>query len=80
MDYAFEPGDETDIGPSWERPNWPPSDTDELTAALDPTQMQLALKQAASAKGAALSDADIKRAADDSIRAMMLIRTYRVRG
>ena len=26
-------------GPSWERPNWPLSDTDALTAALDPTQM-----------------------------------------
>ncbi len=70
---------ETETGPSWARANWPLSDTDELTAALDPTQMAVALKKA-SPKGAVVSDADIHRAADDSIRAMMLIRTYRVRG
>jgi len=71
---------EHEAGPSWARANWPLSDTDELTAALDPTQMQVALKRASASKGASLSDVDIRRAADDSIRAMMLIRTYRVRG
>ncbi len=33
-------------GPSWARPNWPPSDTDALTAGLDPTQMEPAPKPA----------------------------------
>jgi len=71
---------EHEAGPSWARANWPLSDTDELTAALDPTQMVVEIKKAAAAKGAVVSDADIHRAADDAIRAMMLIRTYRVRG
>src|SRR3546814_19115117 len=42
--------------------------------------MQVAVKAAAAKAGAALSNAEVERAADDSIRAMMLIRTYRVRG
>jgi 2-oxoglutarate dehydrogenase E1 component len=71
-------------GPSWARPNWPLSPTDSLTAALDPMQMELPAKAAPAKKDAAApaaaSAADIQRAASDSIRAMMLIRTYRVRG
>ena len=73
-------------GPSWARPGWPLSDTDSLTAALDPTQMEPAPKPAKGGKGAAPAPAaarstdDIAKAAGDSIRAMMLIRTYRVRG
>ncbi|MEQ6333311.1 2-oxoglutarate dehydrogenase E1 component [Sphingobium sp. MK2] len=71
---------EIEQGPSWARPNWPLSDTDDLTGALDPTQMQVAVKAAAKSAGKTVSDADIAQAAEDSIRAMMLIRTYRVRG
>jgi len=73
-------------GPSWQRPGWPPADTDALTAALDPTQSAPAPKgdpKRAAAAPAAAGGADpaaIARAAGDSIRAMMLIRTYRVRG
>lgn len=73
-------------GPSWERPNWPPTETDALTAALDPTQMEPAPKPAKpgapapAAAAPAASSADIARAANNSIRAMLLIRTYRVRG
>ena len=78
MDY--ETRDESEAAPSWANPQWPLSETDELTAALDPTQMAVAIKKAAAAKGASVSEADIHRAADDSIRAMMLIRLYRVRG
>jgi 2-oxoglutarate dehydrogenase E1 component len=71
---------ETERGPSWARPNWPLTDTDDLTGALDPTQMQVAVKAAAKASGKAVSDADAVSAADDAIRAQLLIRTYRVRG
>ncbi len=71
---------EVEKGPSWARPNWPLFDTDDLTAALDPTQMQVAVKQAAKAAGKPMAQADVAVAAADSIRAMMLIRTYRVRG
>ncbi|MFO1239092.1 MAG: 2-oxoglutarate dehydrogenase E1 component [Sphingomonadaceae bacterium] len=74
--HEFEP----EHRPSWARPNWPPLDTDELTAALDPTQMSVEIKAAAAKSGKALSEAEVASAAGDSIRAMMLIRTYRVRG
>jgi len=72
-------------GPSWEQPNWPLTSTDDLTAALDPTQMEPAPKPAkggkpAVAPAAAPSQDAIVKAAADSIRAMLLIRTYRVRG
>ncbi|WP_404374018.1 2-oxoglutarate dehydrogenase E1 component [Sphingomonas sp. MMS24-J45] len=71
-------------GASWQQPNWPLSSTDDLTAALDPTQMEPAPKPAkggaAKPAAAAPSQDAIIRAASDSIRAMLLIRTYRVRG
>ncbi|WP_034161545.1 2-oxoglutarate dehydrogenase E1 component [Sphingomonas sp. ERG5] len=73
-------------GPSWEQANWPLSTTDDLTAALDPTQMEPAPKPAkgGASKPVAAPEAtpqvDVTRAAADAIRAMMLVRTYRVRG
>ena len=54
---------EIERGPSWARDNWPLTDTDDLTGALDPTQMQVAVKAAAKAQGKAVSDADIAAAA-----------------
>ncbi|MDO7834650.1 2-oxoglutarate dehydrogenase E1 component [Sphingobium sp. HBC34] len=71
---------EIERGPSWARDNWPLTDTDDLTGALDPTQMQIAVKAAAKGAGKPVSDSDAVAAADDAIRAQMLIRTYRVRG
>ncbi|MBO9671023.1 MAG: 2-oxoglutarate dehydrogenase E1 component [Sphingobium sp.] len=76
----FTGGSEFEQGPSWQRKGWPLDTTDDLTAALDPTQMQLAIKAAAAKAGTSMSDVDLVRACQDSIRAMMLIRTYRVRG
>jgi len=72
-------------GPSWERPNWPLTTTDQLTAGLDPTQMSIEpkadlKKPKATAPAPALGGQDIQRAAGDAIRAMTMIRTYRVRG
>ena len=71
-------------GASWANPAWPPTTTDDLTAALDPTQMEPAAKPAKAAAPAAAAPAPSQdaliAAAADSIRAMMLIRTYRVRG
>jgi 2-oxoglutarate dehydrogenase E1 component len=73
-------------GPSWAKTNWPLTDTDALTAGLDPTQMEPAPKPAKGGKpapaavAAPVSEDVIRRAADASIRAMTLIRTYRVRG
>jgi 2-oxoglutarate dehydrogenase E1 component len=71
---------EREQGPSWARPHWPPTATDDLTTALDPTQMAVEIKAAAKAAGKPLSEGEIEHAARNSIRAMLLIRTYRVRG
>ena len=40
---------EAEQGPSWQRPNWRFGETDELTGALDPTQMAVEIKAAAKA-------------------------------
>ncbi|RED17581.1 2-oxoglutarate dehydrogenase E1 component [Parasphingopyxis lamellibrachiae] len=80
----FEGLEEAANGPSWQRANWPLTGTDTLMAGLDPTQMTIAEPAAApsapSYSRAKLSADEIERAAGNSIRAMMLIRTYRVRG
>ena len=70
-------------GPSWARPNWPLIELDEINLGLDPTQATIDGFKKAAATQAATTTADpeaIRRAAEDSLRAMMLIRTYRVRG
>ncbi|WP_136645130.1 2-oxoglutarate dehydrogenase E1 component [Tabrizicola sp. YIM 78059] len=78
-------------GPSWARADWPPTPADDLTAALTgewaaPPSAKEA--RAAGAKiaakaaeaGVALSEDQIQRAVLDSIRALMIIRAYRIRG
>ena len=75
--HEFEPG------PSWARPHWPVAELDPVNQGLDPTEalIEPIAEQAKAVAKAAGADPDaIRRAADDSIRAMMLIRTYRVRG
>ncbi len=73
---------EREAGPSWERPNWPVAELDELNLGLDPTAATIEKVKAAVAEKAAAgaSPDEVRRAAEDSIRAMMLLRTYRVRG
>jgi 2-oxoglutarate dehydrogenase E1 component len=76
---------EREPGPSWARPNWPVSELDDINLGLDPTEATIeAFKKAATEKAAASAPAvdpdSVRRSAEDSIRAMMLIRTYRVRG
>ena len=75
--HEYEPG------PSWERPHWPVMALDPVNAGLDPTDAEIAPvaeKATAAAKATGADPDAVRRAADDSIRAMMLIRTYRVRG
>ena len=73
-------------GPSWGRDNWPLTPRDELTSALDgnwaTVEKAVGAKLAAKAqaKGAELSAADINQATRNSVRALMLIRAYRMRG
>src|SRR5450631_589152 len=73
-------------GPSWARDNWPLAPRDELTSALDgnwaEVEKTVGTKIAAKAqtKGTELTAADIHQATRDSVRALMLIRAYRMRG
>ena len=76
-------------GPSWARTDWPPQPMDDLTAALTgewPTPGREAKATAekitakAAEQGISLSDAHLQRAVLDSIRALMIIRAYRIRG
>ncbi|UYV36220.1 2-oxoglutarate dehydrogenase E1 component [Rhodobacteraceae bacterium D3-12] len=85
---------ETDVkaeaaGPSWARADWPPMPSDELTSALTgewpaaPDEGKAAgdkIKAKAAEKGIKVSDEAVKRAVLDSIRALMIIRAYRIRG
>ncbi|SDO26175.1 2-oxoglutarate dehydrogenase E1 component [Lutimaribacter pacificus] len=76
-------------GPSWARTDWPPSPVDDLTAALTgewpaaAAEMKGAgdkIRAKAQEKGVEVTDDAIKRAVLDSVRALMLIRAYRIRG
>src|SRR5438093_3926237 len=73
-------------GPSWGRDNWPLTPRDDLTSALDGNWATVEkavgakLVAKAQAKGAELSAADVNQATRDSVRALMLIRAYRMRG
>ena len=75
-------------GPSWARTDWPPQPGDDLTAALtgewapEPETKAAGqkIKEKAVEVGVQVSDDQIKRAVLDSIRALMLIRAYRIRG
>ncbi|MCA0400772.1 MAG: 2-oxoglutarate dehydrogenase E1 component [Proteobacteria bacterium] len=73
-------------GPSWQRKNWPVAANGELISALDGNWAAVEkavtdkLKGKAEAKGAGVSEADVIRAARDSVHALMMIRAYRMRG
>ncbi|VDC24550.1 2-oxoglutarate dehydrogenase E1 component [Pseudogemmobacter humi] len=77
-------------GPSWARIDWPPAPTDDLTAALTGEWPVAAPKEGkaagakiaarASEQGVNLTEAQLQRAVIDSIRALMIIRAYRIRG
>jgi 2-oxoglutarate dehydrogenase E1 component len=73
-------------GASWKRPNWPVPANGELVSALDgnwaavETAVSDKIKAKAEAKGAEVGSAEVMQATRDSVRALMLIRAYRVRG
>jgi 2-oxoglutarate dehydrogenase E1 component len=80
-------------GPSWGRDNWPLTPQDDLTSALDgnwaEVEKAVGTKIAAKAqaraadkgaKGAEITAAEVHQATRDSVRALMLIRAYRMRG
>ncbi|MEI8146542.1 MAG: 2-oxoglutarate dehydrogenase E1 component, partial [Alphaproteobacteria bacterium] len=77
-------------GASWTRPNWPVVPNSELISALDGNWAavekvigdKLKAKAAAAPgpQGATVSEAQLLQATRDSVRALMLIRAYRMRG
>ncbi|WP_398469875.1 2-oxoglutarate dehydrogenase E1 component [Tardiphaga sp.] len=72
-------------GPSWEKTNWPVTPNDDLTHALDgnwaKVEKAVGAKLAAKAeKGDKVPVGDLIQATRDSVRALMLIRAYRMRG
>src|ERR1700748_1498664 len=77
-------------GPSWARDNWPQTPRDDLTSALDgnwaSVEKVIGGKSAAKAqakapsKGGEVTAAELPQATRDSVRALMLIRAYRMRG
>ncbi|WP_394888150.1 2-oxoglutarate dehydrogenase E1 component [Mesorhizobium sp. AaZ16] len=73
-------------GASWARPSWPLQANGELVSALDgdwglvEKHLEKKVKDRAAAGGTVLSDADVLQATRDSVRAIMMIRAYRMRG
>ncbi|KPP84151.1 MAG: 2-oxoglutarate dehydrogenase E1 component SucA [Rhodobacteraceae bacterium HLUCCA08] len=76
-------------GPSWARADWPPAPNDDLTAALDgqwpadPAEAKAAgdkIRAKATDQGVPISEEQVRAAVLDSIRALMIIRAYRIRG
>jgi 2-oxoglutarate dehydrogenase E1 component len=69
-------------GATWKRSDWPRPALDEQVAAFDGNWALLEPKLEKKIKGArpAASDEDVHRAVKDSIRAIMMIRAYRMRG
>ncbi len=73
-------------GASWQKPNWPIHANGELVSALDGNwgvvekKIGDKIQKTAQAKGVEVSQADVLRATRDSVRALMMIRAYRMRG
>uniref|UniRef100_A0A914XUR3 2-oxoglutarate dehydrogenase E1 component N-terminal domain-containing protein n=1 Tax=Panagrolaimus superbus TaxID=310955 RepID=A0A914XUR3_9BILA len=74
-------------GASWEKSNWPVTPKDELTNALDGNwaEVEKHISDKLKGKGGkaaaaapALTEAEITQAARDSVRAIMMIRAYRM--
>ena len=72
--------------PSWQRPNWPPRRTaiwSPRSTATGPRSKRRSATRSRPRRrpsGVELSAADVQQATRDSIRALMLIRAYRMRG
>lgn len=75
-----------DRKPSWTNPSWPVPANGELVSALDGNwgQLEKALGEKiatrAKAGGASISAEQVQQATRDSVRALMMIRAYRMRG
>lgn len=78
---------ETVSKPSWERKDWPRQEASEMIALLDGDWALLETKiekkisnKASAAPVTAVSQIEVLQATRDSIKALMMIRAYRIRG
>ncbi len=73
-------------GASWSTPSWPLAANGELVSALDGNwglvekHIEKKVKDKAAASGAGISQSDVMQATRDSVRAIMMIRAFRMRG
>ena len=73
-------------GASWSRPSWPLQANGELVSALDGNWglvekvIEKKVRDKAAASGATASESDVLQATRDSVRAVMMIRAFRMRG
>ncbi|MBV9243622.1 MAG: 2-oxoglutarate dehydrogenase E1 component, partial [Methylobacteriaceae bacterium] len=73
-------------GPSWTKPNWPVHANGEIVSLLDgnwpaaEAALGEKIKAKAAREGRELSSHDVETAGRDSVRAIMMIRAYRIRG
>jgi 2-oxoglutarate dehydrogenase E1 component len=78
------PGAAQPSGPSWARPDWPPAANGEWVSALTgdypPPAAKPAPKGAPVPPPTAVTADGVQRATRDSVRALMMIRAYRMRG
>ena len=80
--------EKTAQGASWQKANWPVAPKGDLISALDGdwpaaekvVSEKLRAKAAPAAGEEALSEADLQRATRESVRALMMIRAFRMRG
>ena len=76
--------------PSWKHPGWPLAASGDLVSALDgnwpsaepvnAAQIKEKVKAKAKEKAKEMTAAEVERATRDSVRAIMMIRAYRMRG
>ncbi len=77
-------------GASWKKQNWPIASNGELVSAFDghwaddevisDAKVEARIAQTSTANGQATSPEDVQQATRDSIRAIMMVRAYRMRG
>ncbi|QIB34876.1 2-oxoglutarate dehydrogenase E1 component [Ancylobacter pratisalsi] len=73
-------------GASWKKDNWPIHANGELVSAMDGNWIEVEkktsdkVKEKAQKAGVELSSADVQQATRDSVKALMMIRAYRMRG
>ncbi len=81
---SIDDGSKAALGPSWARKDWPRNEKSESQALLDGNwpaiEAKIEAKIAAKSPASAPNSADVLQATRDSIKALMMIRAFRIRG